>query len=83
MLAKLFDMSKVKFPCYASPKLDGVRGTFATDQIYSRNGHPYVGINHITDILYSMTYETDGELIIPGLSFQKGSGQIRSDNRRR
>ena len=78
MLAKLFDISRLKFPCFGSPKIDGVRAKFKDGIFYSRNGHPYIGLRHLTQQLKGITEELDGELTVPGVSFQIGSGWIRS-----
>jgi DNA ligase-1 len=80
MLAKLFKVNRLKFPVFGSPKLDGVRAKFKNGIFYSRKGHPFVGLEHVSSQLQDITHELDGELTVPGLSFQKGSGLIRSDN---
>lgn len=80
MLAKLFDVRQLKLPCYGSPKIDGVRAKFRNGIFYSRNGHPYRGIDHISDQLHEIIGELDGELLVAGTTFQKGSGLIRSDD---
>ena len=80
MLAKLFDIKRVKYPCFGSPKIDGVRARFKNGVFYSRNGHPYEGLDHLAEELSSIKEDIDGELIVPGLTFQKSSGLIRSDN---
>jgi len=80
MLAKLFEEGRVRFPCYASPKIDGVRGTKRGTKILSRNGMEYLGLGHILEEINALNYELDGELTIPGLSFQKSSGLIRNDS---
>lgn len=76
MLAKLFDAKKVKFPCYASVKIDGVRATYVNGKFYSRGGIVYEGLDHIFGDGY-VVEEPDGELTVPGKSFQEGSGLIR------
>ena len=78
MLAKLFDVDRLKFPCFGSPKIDGVRAKFKNSIFYSRNGHPYIGLDHLKLQLKSITDELDGELTVPGVSFQVGSGWIRN-----
>jgi len=80
MLAKLFEPRRVKYPCFGSPKIDGVRAKFKGGRFYSRNGHEYVGLDHLREELTLVTEELDGELIVPGISFQKSSGLIRSDD---
>lgn len=84
MLAKLFDPKKVTFPCYGGPKIDGIRATYinAKGKFYTRSGHEIIGINHLTDQLKqsNVKHDLDGELFIPGLSFQQSSGLIRNDS---
>jgi len=80
MLAKLFESKRVRYPCFGSPKLDGVRAKFKNGKFYSRNGHEYVGLNNLATELPSIDEEFDGELIVPNVTFQVSSGQIRSDN---
>jgi DNA ligase-1 len=79
MLAKLFDKSRLKLPCYISPKIDGVRGEYTPQAFISRNGYPYKGLNHILKVLQGLP-NLDGELDILGMTFQKSSGLIRDDN---
>jgi len=80
MLAKLFDIHRVKYPCFGSPKIDGVRGDFKNGGFYSRGGHLYTGLDHLIKELASVTESITGELIVPGLTFQESSGMIRSNN---
>lgn len=80
MLAKLFDPEHLKFPCFGSPKIDGVRAKFKNGVFYSRNGHPYLGLENLSDLLHGVTEDLDGELIVPGVSFQLSSGLIRSND---
>ena len=80
MLAKLFEEHRLSYPCWGSIKIDGVRGTFKRGKFFSRNGHEYVGLNHLQEQLSSITEDIDGELVVPGVSFQVGSGWIRSDD---
>lgn len=81
MLAKAtFEPHRLKYPCFGSPKIDGVRSKFKNGIFYSRNGHPYKGLGHLQKQLKGITEELDGELVVPGVSFQVGSGWIRSDD---
>ena len=80
MLAKLFETDRVKYPCFGSPKIDGVRGEYKKSKFYSRGGHEYVGLGHLCKELQSITEPIDGELTIPNMSFQQSSGRIRSDS---
>jgi len=80
MLAKLFESKRLRYPCYGSPKIDGVRAKFKNGKFYSRNGHEYVGLNHLAKELSSIDEELDGELVVPNVTFQVSSGLVRSDN---
>lgn len=82
MLAKLFSKSRAKFPCYAGPKIDGIRGTYRhkRKKFYTRNGHEIVGLEHLILQLDQTKADLDGELFIPDVSFQISSGEIRSKN---
>lgn len=80
MLAKLFEENRVQYPCWGSTKIDGVRGTYRKGKFFSRNGHEYVGLEHLQKQLADITQDIDGELVVPGVSFQIGSGWIRSDD---
>jgi DNA ligase-1 len=81
MLAKLFEVSRLKFPCFGSPKMDGVRSIKKSNKFYSRNGHEYVGLGHLIKELEQInTTKLDGELVVDGKTFQDGSGLIRSND---
>ena len=81
MLAKLFDKTRVKFPCFGSPKIDGVRAVFKFGKFHSRRGHIYPGLRTLEEQLKPITAHLDGELTVPGMTFQVGSGMIRQDTR--
>lgn len=87
MLAKLFQINRVKYPCFGSPKIDGVRALLKRGEFYSRSGKIYkglerlkaeirdaFGVNSILDVPV-----LDGELTVIGTTFQTGSGMIRRD----
>ncbi len=82
MLAKLFEPHRLTFPCYASPKIDGVRAIFKYGEFYSRGGYIYSGLerlkNQLNELYDGAPPQLDGELWIPGLTFQESSGRIRS-----
>jgi len=80
MLAKLFEPKRVKYPCFGSVKIDGVRALFRNGKFYSRKGLEYVGLNHLVKQLSDVKEVLDGELIVPGQSFQVSSGLIRNDS---
>ena len=77
MLAKIFDKRRVKFPCFGSPKIDGVRAIYRDGRFYSRNGHIYEGLEVLQEQLKDIKEPIDGELTVPGKTFQEGSGLIR------
>ena len=84
MLASQYSKAKHKliWPVFSSPKIDGVRAYYRRGVFYSRTGKVYKGLDHIGKVLndYLPSYtELDGELAIPGLTFQTSCGQIRSD----
>ena len=80
MLAKLFESKRLKYPCFGSPKIDGVRAKFKNGKFFSRNGHEYVGLNHLAKQLLSIDGELDGELVVPNVTFQVSSGLVRDDS---
>ena len=80
MLGKLFQATRVRFPCFISPKIDGVRAIYKFGEFYSRKGHKYVGLNHLKEQLKDIHTPLDGELTVPGRSFQVGSGLVRSND---
>jgi DNA ligase-1 len=71
MLAKDYkkEVKKVKFPCYAQPKLDGMRGLGNDEGIISRTGKPIETVGHI-DLSFLENEIIDGEIYEHGESFQ-------------
>lgn len=84
MLAKLYDLNRIKFPCFAGLKIDCVRAIYhpETNKFYSRGGHEYFGLSHITNALKQngINFPIDVELAVKGGKFQWSSGQIRNHN---
>jgi DNA ligase-1 len=80
MLLKTYKPEKVKFPCLAAVKKDGVRGRWLISRMATRQGKPIIGIDHITDELNKYSIEFDGELCVPNTDFDTASGLIRSLN---
>jgi DNA ligase-1 len=64
MLACDYDASKLKYPCIASPKLDGVRGLVSGGKLLSRSLKLIPNL-YVQEILGATGYEyLDGELIV-------------------
>jgi len=82
MLAKPLDEKKLSFPCYISPKLDGIRAQYYKGEFYTRNQNNVKGMSHLKEALAALPtgIHFDGELMVPGIPFQKSSGLIRSFN---
>lgn len=78
MLLKTFDPKKVKFPCLAAVKKDGVRGLWSQNNMMSRQGKSFIGLDHITDQLEYFPHDLDGELCIDDEIFDAASGMIRN-----
>jgi len=81
MLAKRYDSTTpLEYPKLVSPKIDGIRAVFRNDSFYSRAGHTLIGLDHLkTTINFRGVHHTlDGELYVPGSSFDELSGRIRS-----
>lgn len=79
MLAKAISWDKVKYPCYAQPKLDGVRCLMVFNEgevkFLSRNGKEYTSLSHIARDVHKFASEQnfilDGEVYSDELSFQE------------
>tara|TARA_R110000822_G_scaffold227017_1_gene359670 strand:- start:53472 stop:54518 length:1047 start_codon:yes stop_codon:yes gene_type:complete len=81
MLAKVFgkEEKKVTYPCYAQPKLDGMRGLgdCKNATLTSRSGNKIETLNHITSQLPNMGVILDGELYAHGETFQENMRMIK------
>jgi len=80
MLASKINWSKIRYPYFASPKLDGIRGVCINGKMLSRTGKPIKGVEHIEEVVKKLDINLDGELLIPGQHFQTSSGKLRSNN---
>lgn len=81
MLAQKVNWARASFPLYSSVKLDGVRALYNEGSFYFRSGKPIYGLEWLGSRLSKLGSSTlDGELLIPGISFQESSGIIRSDS---
>lgn len=81
----------LKFPnALMSVKLDGIRGEYVRgldgqpSRILTRGGNEIRGVEHIIEACDRISIDSvseerfDGELLIPGLTFQESSGKLRS-----
>lgn len=79
MLAHKFDHKRIKYPCWSTIKIDGVRSIYRDGKFYTRRGHRLVGLKHLSEHLVAVDApELDLELYVEGANFQTGSGRIRS-----
>jgi ATP-dependent DNA ligase len=81
MLAKVFgkEEKKVTYPCYAQPKLDGMRGLGDCNlsTLTSRSGNKIETLGHITSNLPYLGIVLDGELYAHGETFQENMRMIK------
>ena len=81
MLAKDYkkESHKVEYPCFAQPKLDGMRALGYTDKLISRKGKEILNMDHILEELAKMKLDVplDGELYAHGRSFQENMRLIK------
>lgn len=64
MLAVNIEIEAVRFPCYASAKIDGVRGVVVNGQIVSRSLKPIPNV-HVTKLFsHDWLNGYDGELVV-------------------
>jgi len=63
MLAAKVDLKKVNYPCYTSPKLDGVRALVIDGVVYSRS-MKRIPNRHVQSLAEEWPSGLDGELII-------------------
>ena len=79
MLAEPVEWHNVTYPCYASPKLDGMRAIFKEGVFFTRKGKTIQGLADIQFELYNLfgDAEVDGELLDPSTTFQVSTGMAR------
>jgi ATP-dependent DNA ligase len=81
MLAKVFEKEehKIVYPCFAQPKLDGMRGlgNHSAKTLMSRSGNKIETLQHIVDALPVTLGTLDGELYAHGKSFQENMKMIK------
>jgi ATP-dependent DNA ligase len=87
-LSVLKDGHKIKFPCYAQPKLDGIRCLALVQScgsvvLYSRQNKVWTSLTHISDAVEKLNLPAgtvlDGELYVHGEEFQKLTSAIKRD----
>lgn len=79
MLAKNFKdhESKIEYPCYVQPKLDGMRSLKEDTNMISRKNKTIENMFHITGEMNDIGLILDGELYAHGLSFQENMKLIK------
>lgn len=79
MLAKDFvkEEKKVVYPCYAQPKLDGMRSLKSSRKLTSRKNKPIETMKHIEEELLHIADTFDGELYAHGENFQRNMELIK------
>ena len=78
MLAgKLESIEQVRFPVYATPKLDGIRCLIVNGVAVSRKLKP-IPNHYIREKLAGLPEGLDGELIVPGGTFQDTTSAVMS-----
>jgi len=81
MLAKSYDKEahKIEWPCFAQPKLDGMRALGYSDKFISRKGKEILNMDHILEDLAKIKLNAplDGELYAHGKSFQENMRLIK------
>jgi DNA ligase-1 len=67
MLARIYEKSlhRVTYPCFSQPKLDGIRCLHNQRGGWSRQGNPFVTIQHISDSLED-TFRQCPQLLLDG-----------------
>ena len=83
LLAEDLTADKLDLPCYISPKVDGLRGTYVNGEFYTRTGKLYESLTsfkaEVEPYFRSVTHGIDGELVVPNAtSFDDLSGKLRS-----
>ena len=83
------NIKNIKFPCYSTPKLNGVNGLYKregqTITLYSRGGETYPEIPHLTRLInrtmdFLECNELNGELYIHGEHLQDIQSAVKKPN---
>jgi DNA ligase-1 len=72
------DLAKIRYPVLATPKLDGIRCIIREDGGYSRKMKK-IPNRHIQEMLRDVPIGSDGELLVPGKSFNGVSSAVMSE----
>lgn len=84
------NLKNIKFPCYSTPKLNGVNGLYKrinqTLTLYSRGGEIYPEIPHLTKHIHDLMDELEcdelnGELYIHGEHLQDIQSAVKKPNK--
>lgn len=71
---EIADITKVRYPLFVQPKLDGYRCVYHNNAMWSRSGKPFANKNvqeYFNSVFSQDTYTTDGELYAPGHTFNE------------
>lgn len=74
-----YNPDKVVFPSYVATKKNGIRAFYENGKFTTRKGKPIFGMDHIIQELKQngIIHKLDGELVVPCVSFEIGTGMIR------
>lgn len=82
-LAYPVDWNRVIYPCIGQAKIDGLRCVYEDGVFRTRKGHIIQGLDCILESLQKVNMTAnrlDGEIYVPGKTFDEISGKIRSFN---
>lgn len=78
-LANKLDDKHLKFPIIGTYKIDGLRCLYKNGHLYTRYGRRFIGLERLEELLRPYSGLTlDGELTVPGKTFDDLSGELRS-----
>lgn len=80
LLAVHFEQDNLRYPVYATPKIDGIRCLKVNDVLVSRSFKPLKNKYIIANLSPFLPEGSDGELILPNSSFQDTTSFVNSHN---